>query len=86
MSKKDKTLKAIFTNPKKSNIKWSDFVSLVKSLGGTVESDNSGSNHTFRLGKQILNLHRPHPNNEIKKCYIKIIREFLEKGSENVKL
>lgn len=78
-SKQRKTLKAIFSDPIRKNIPWSDVVSLVKGLGGKV-IQGSGSRVRFDLNGIALNIHSPHPGNELKRYQVQAVREFLIKG------
>lgn len=78
-SKQRKTLKAIFSDPIRKNIPWSDVVSLIKGLGGKV-IQGSGSRVRFDLNGIALNIHSPHPGNELKRYQVQVVREFLIKG------
>lgn len=78
-SKQRKTLKAIFSDPIRKNIPWSDVVSLIKGLGGKV-IQGSGSRVRFDLNGIALNIHSPHPGNELKRYQVQAVQEFLIKG------
>jgi hypothetical protein len=78
--KHDRTLAAIFAEPTRANIRWDDFVALVESRGGLVES-RGGSAFRFRLaGARPLSLHRPHPGKEMKKWAVEDARQFLREA------
>lgn len=81
-SKQRKTLKAIFSDPIRRNIPWSDIVNLIKGLGGKV-IQGSGSRVRFDLNGVALNIHSPHPGNELKRYQVQAVRDFLIKGGLN---
>ena len=76
-SKSKKTLKAIFENPLRSDIRWNDIESLINNLDGTV-NQGKGSRVFFYLNGQVGRFHKPHPNQEIEKYAVKGLRDFLE--------
>ena len=76
MSKHEQTLKAIFADPVRSNIHWSDIESLLKSLGAEV-SEGSGSRVRILLNGVRAVFHRPHPQRETDKGAVKSMRRFL---------
>jgi hypothetical protein len=76
MNKKQrKTLEKIYQAA--PGIKWSDFISLINNLGGQVE-EGAGSRCRIWLNDRAMNLHKPHPNPEIKRYAVRQIREFLQ--------
>ena len=62
-----------------SNIKWDELVAVLKHLGYKVIM-NSGSRRKFHHAEKdnVISLHKPHPGNEVKPCYIREVRETLE--------
>lgn len=78
-SKQRKTLEALFSEPIRRNIGWSDVVSLIKGLDGDVIQGN-GSRVRFDLNTVALNIHSPHPGNELKRYQVQAVREFLLKA------
>ena len=79
MAQADKTIEKIKAKPTPSNIKWDELVVALKHLGYK-EITNSGSRRKFFNVEMnnLISLHRPHPGNEVKPCYIKDVRETLE--------
>lgn len=78
MNKKHrKTLDAIFAEPIRRNIAWSNVVALVKALGGEV-MPGDGSRVRFDLHGVSLNIHSPHPHKELKRYQVKAVRDFLD--------
>ena len=75
-SKHIKTLKAIFSKPAASNIKFSDIEALVIALGGEV-CEGDGSRVALLLGGGVKHAHRPHPGKEAKHYQVKEIKEWL---------
>jgi predicted RNA binding protein YcfA (HicA-like mRNA interferase family) len=79
MAQADKTIEKIKAKPTPSNIKWDELVVALKHLGYK-EITNSGSRRKFFNVEMndLISLHRPHPGNEVKPCFIKQVREKLE--------
>ena len=80
MSRHDKTLLRICTDPILKNINYSDVAALFKSLDYKLSNKGrtSGSRVEF-IGKVTeVSFHKPHPEKELKSYVIKIIRAFLE--------
>ncbi len=81
-NKNKRTLKAIFEEPIRLDIKWSDIESLIKELGGVIKQGN-GSRVRFQIGELTATVHRPHPRPEIGKPLVKdLCRFFKEAGLE----
>ncbi len=78
-SKQRKTWKAIFADPVRNNIAWPDVINLIKGLGGAV-IQGSGSRVRIDLNDIALNIHSPHPGNELKRYQVKAVRDFLIKA------
>ena len=68
--------KNIFATPIRRNIVWSDVVSLIEALGGTIIHGN-GSRVRFSLNGVSLNIHSPHPQKELKRYQVKDVGTFL---------
>lgn len=78
MNNKDrKILKDIFTNPVKSDIRWSEIEYLFIALGAHI-SEGNGSRVRVELNGERAVFHRPHPENNTDKGAIKSVRRFLE--------
>lgn len=76
-SKQRRTLKAIYANPVRSDIVWTDVESLFVALGATV-SQGRGSRVRVLLNGVKAVFHEPHPEKEVCKDAVKSVREFLE--------
>lgn len=76
-NKQRQTLRAIFTSPVRSDIKWTDIESLFKALGAKV-SQGKGSRVRVSLNRVKAVFHEPHPEKETNKGAVKAVREFLE--------
>ncbi len=76
-NKQRQTLKAIFTSPVPSNIKWTDIESLFKALGAKV-SQGKGSRVRVSLNGVKAVFHEPHPEKETNKGAVKAVKEFLQ--------
>lgn len=81
-SKQRKTLGAIFEDPVRSNVAWSDVERLLVALGAEV-SEGRGSRVRVYLNGVRAVFHRPHPQKETDKGALKSVRRFLvEAGIE----
>lgn len=79
MSKKEKLIKRLKSNPKDFSINEAD--TLMKMLGYS-KSDKgrtSGSRIMYTKGNSVIIMHRPHPGNILKSYQVRQIREHLEK-------
>ena len=74
--KQRNTYEALFAEPIRRNLAWSDVVSLIKALGGKVVQ-GEGSRVRFDLKGISLNIHSPHPQKELKRYQVKAVRDFL---------
>jgi HicA toxin of bacterial toxin-antitoxin, len=75
-SKHRKTLRAVFEDPVRSNIFWSDIETMFEALGGEV-SEGRGSRVRVYLRERRAVFHRPHPEKEADKGAVKSVRTFL---------
>jgi len=76
-SKQKKILTCIFHDPVLKNIKWANVKSLIISLGGIVEQGN-GSRIRIVFNDLSLNIHTPHPGNELKPYQVRAFRKLLK--------
>jgi hypothetical protein len=76
-NKNKQTLNAIYTVPTRTDIRWEDIESLIKSLNGLVQKGN-GSRVRFKIGNIRATFHRPHPEPQTNKLTVKDIKDFLE--------
>ena len=77
MSKYKATLRDLFANPVKADIRWADIESLFGHFGGTV-SEGSGSRVRVLLNGVVGLFHRPHPSPHTDKGAVKSVRNFLK--------
>ena len=76
MSKHGNTLQAIFADPVRANINWSEIESLLRHLGAEI-SEGAGSRVRISLNGVRAVFHRPHPQKETDKGAVKSMRRFL---------
>ena len=77
MNKKQRqTLKAVFSLPIRSDIKWTNIENLFKALGAEV-SQGKGSRVRVSLNGIKAVFHEPHPERETDKGAVKSVKEFL---------
>ena len=71
-----KTLEAIFENPVRSNVVWSDIEKMFLALGAEL-SEGRGSRVRVALRGVRAVFHRPHPQRETDKGALMSVRRFL---------
>ena len=78
MSKKEKLIQKLLLA---RTFKFSELITLLKMLGYT-ELQGDGSRVKFDNGnpEDLLNLHKPHPGNEMKAYAVKQVKEKLQRG------
>lgn len=79
MSKHTKTLLRLVATPTPNNIKWSDLVGALEDLGYKLHS-NKGSRRkfVFPATQEVINLHEPHPQPEVKQYAIRQVVDHLK--------
>lgn len=75
-SKNQQTFLAIFDDPVRSDIEWTDIENLLLALGGDL-SEGRGSRVRVHLNGVRAVFHRPHPQKETEKGAIKSMRRLL---------
>ena len=71
-----KTLQAIFEDPARSNIAWTDIEKLMLALGAELSEGRGSRVRVFLSGVRAV-FHRPHPRKETDKGAVKSVRRFL---------
>ena len=74
-----RTLAAVFEDPVRANILWSDIESMFVYLGARL-NEGSGSRVRVTLNKRRAVYHRPHPQKETPLRTIRSLRKFLTKA------
>jgi len=74
-----KTLEAIFADPVRANVLWSDVEALFVAVGGDV-SEGRGSRVRVSLNGVDAVFHRPHPQKETDRGALKSVRRFLSEA------
>ena len=77
-SRQRKTLERIYGEPTRSDVTWSEVRALLEACGATVK-EGRGSRVRIQAGTCMLNMHTPHPQKEMKKYMVELVREFLAK-------
>ena len=84
MNKKHRrTLQAVFEDPVKSNIAWSDIEKMLTALGAEI-SEGSGSRVRLALNGVRAVFHRPHPQKETDKGAVVSMRRFLTEAGTTI--
>ncbi len=78
-SKHRRTLRAIFEDPVRSNVKWTDIEKLLRALGAEL-TEGSGSRVRIYLSGVRAVFHRPHPEPDTDKGALKSMRRFLSQA------
>lgn len=77
-NKQSATLKAIFTVPVPSSLKWKDIESLLISLDAVI-AEGKGSRVRVKLKDVKAVFHEPHPTSkDVCQCTVKDVKDFLE--------
>ncbi len=76
MARHRTTLAAIFAEPVRAGVRWSDVEALLRHLGADVEQ-GAGSRVRFALNGVRAVFHRPHPRKEADKGALRSMRRFL---------
>lgn len=74
--KHENLIRAIFHDPISGNIQWREVESLLKHLGGELES-LSGTRMRVKLNSVEGTLHRPHPGSSLGRQDVLHLREYL---------
>ena len=75
-SKHARTLAAVFEEPTRANILWSDIVSMLVHYGCVLQ-EGAGSRVRVALNNKHAVFHRPHPQKETKRRTVRRLRVFL---------
>lgn len=78
-SKNRKTLEAIFDDPVRAGINWTDIESVIVAFGAE-RFEGAGSRVRFLLNGVRASFHRPHPQKETDKGAVKSVQRFLEQA------
>jgi hypothetical protein len=73
------TLEAVFADPVRSGIVWTDIESLLAACGAAIE-EGRGSRVRVALNGVRAVFHRPHPKKETDKGAVKSVRRFLSEA------
>jgi len=76
MDRHRRTLEAIFADPVRANVVWTEIEALLRSLGADL-SEGRGSRVRIALNGVRAVFHRPHPQKETDKGALKSMRRFL---------
>jgi hypothetical protein len=76
MGKHEKTLRAVFSDPIRAHINWSDIEAMLKANGADI-SQGRGSRVRIAPGGVRAVFHRPHPQKETDKGAVRSMRRFL---------
>jgi hypothetical protein len=79
--KQRRTLSAIFEKPTPTTIQWRDIASLIKALGGEIQYGD-GSRVRIDLKGASLNIHSPHPQKELKRYAVRLVKELLTRTGD----
>ena len=80
MSKADKLITKLRSKPK--DFRWSEVETIMSSLGfEKIEGNGSRVKFVMPGTKLVINLHKPHPSNEMKSYAVKLLLEkLIEQG------
>ncbi len=70
-------MEAVFAEPTKTNIAWSDIEALLVNIGCQAK-EGAGSRVRFIFEQANLAVHRPHPRKEAKPYQVRAVCDFLK--------
>jgi len=76
MGRHERTLRAIFEEPTRSDVTWRAVEALLLALGAEL-TEGRGSRVRVALNGIRAVLHRPHPNKELSRAMVRSLQEFL---------
>jgi hypothetical protein len=76
VAKHERTLGAIFEEPVRANVNWSDVEAMLKFYGAEI-TQGKGSRVRIALNGRRAVFHRPHPQKETDKGALRSMRRFL---------
>jgi HicA toxin of bacterial toxin-antitoxin, len=76
MARHRRTLEAVFEEPVRPNVSWSDVEALLRHHGATF-TEGRGSRVRVALNGVRAVFHRPHPQPETGRGLLKAVRQFL---------
>jgi len=79
MSRHERTLRDIFTDPVRADIRWVDIENLFRSFGAQI-SEGAGSRVRVALNGRRAVFDRPHPRKETDKGALKSVSRFLSEA------
>jgi hypothetical protein len=79
MRKHRRTLQAIFAQPIRGNVNWTDIEAMLSFFGAEI-SEGKGSRVRIALKNVRAVFHRPHPKKEIDKGALRSMRRFLSEA------
>lgn len=77
--KHGRTLQAVFADPVRANVAWSDVEALFAAAGAEI-SEGRGSRVRVSLNGVDAVFHRPHPAKETDRGALKSVRRFLQEA------
>lgn len=75
-SKQNSILEAIYRKPVPMNLTFRDIEKFLISVGCEI-IEGAGARIGFKKNRIRLDMHKPHPNKEIKAYQVKAVRDFL---------
>ena len=83
MSKIEKRMQELFSNPPPNDFRWEDLLAITRSAGFT-EYCGSGSHYTFQHTSGFtFTVSKTHPSGVLKRYQIRDVKEALEKVEGN---
>jgi hypothetical protein len=80
-TKQRRTLAAVFEKPTPAGIEWRSVASLINALGGEIRYGD-GSSVRIDLKGESINIHSPHPQKELKRYAVRLVRELLTRTGD----
>lgn len=75
-TRQKKTLGMIFEKPTRTDLRYNDIKSLLIAVGAKIR-EGRGSRVRFERDEYSVHLHAPHPQKDLPKYSVELIRDFL---------
>ncbi|CAC9492249.1 hypothetical protein [uncultured Gammaproteobacteria bacterium] len=80
-NKQRKILKKIMTTPALASVEFDEVVKCMVAMGCDFKQ-GEGSRVAFIIGSEVLVIHKPHPNKELKRYAVKQLQLFIKQTED----
>lgn len=69
------------TTPALASVEFDDVVCCLQAMGYDFKQ-GKGSRVAFSIGSEVLSMHKPHPNKELKKYALRQLQQFIKQTED----